>query len=131
MKIPGVSSELGLPHRRALDGVRGVAVIAVLLFDSDRLGGGYLGVDLFFVLSGYLITSLLLVEARATGTVRLIGFWARRARRLLPALLLVLSFVGLREDGAHYRGESARLIARWLLRRFGRAFDRPNPYEQP
>ena len=73
----------------------GSAVVAVLLFHSDRLGGGYLGVDLFFVLSGYLITSLLLVEADATGTVRLIGFWARRARRLLPALLLVLSFVGL------------------------------------
>jgi Predicted acyltransferases len=72
-----------------------VAVIAVLLFHANKLAGGYLGVDLFFVLSGYLITSLLLAEARSTGTVHLLGFWARRARRLLPALFLVLAFVGL------------------------------------
>ena len=52
--------------------------------------GGYLGVDIFFVLSGYLITTLLLVEWRRTGSIGLGGFWARRARRLLPALLLVL-----------------------------------------
>ena len=84
-----------LPHRRALDGVRGAAVLAVLLFHGGKLEGGYLGVDLFFVLSGYLITSLLLAEAQATGTVKLLGFWARRARRLLPALFLVLTFVGL------------------------------------
>ena len=90
-----MSSESRLPHRRALDGVRGVAVVAVLLFHADKLKGGYLGVDLFFVLSGYLITSLLLAEARATGRVKLLGFWARRARRLLPALFLVLVFVGL------------------------------------
>ena len=84
-----------LPHRRALDGVRGAAVVAVLLFHGGKLQGGYLGVDLFFVLSGYLITSLLLAEARSDGTVALLGFWARRARRLLPALFLVLAFVGL------------------------------------
>ena len=84
-----------LPHRRALDGVRGAAVVAVLLFHGGKLKGGYLGVDLFFVLSGYLITSLLLAEARSDGTVNLLGFWARRARRLLPALFLVLAFVGL------------------------------------
>ena len=90
-----MSARSSLPHRRALDGVRGAAVIAVLLFHADKLSGGYLGVDLFFVLSGYLITSLLLAEAGSTGTVRLLGFWARRARRLLPALFLVLAFVGV------------------------------------
>ena len=90
-----MSSESRLPHRRALDGVRGIAVVAVLLFHADKLAGGYLGVDLFFVLSGYLITSLLLAEARTTGRVKLLGFWARRARRLLPALFLVLVFVAL------------------------------------
>ena len=68
---------------------------AVLLFHAGRLDGGYLGVDLFFVLSGYLITSLLLVEAEGTGTIGLLGFWARRARRLLPALFLVLAAVGV------------------------------------
>jgi peptidoglycan/LPS O-acetylase OafA/YrhL len=80
---------------RALDGVRGIAVAAVLLFHANALEGGYLGVDLFFVLSGFLITTLLLAEAEATAGVRLVPFWARRARRLLPALFPVIAFVGL------------------------------------
>jgi peptidoglycan/LPS O-acetylase OafA/YrhL len=75
--------------------VRGVAVVAVLLFHGGKLTGGYLGVDLFFVLSGYLITSLLLVEISATSTIRLGAFWIRRARRLLPALGCVLVFVAV------------------------------------
>src|ERR1700678_3805085 len=75
---------------RGLDGLRGVAVAGVLLFHGDHLQGGYLGVDLFFVLSGYLITSLLLAETATTGGVGLKAFWARRARRLLPALALML-----------------------------------------
>jgi peptidoglycan/LPS O-acetylase OafA/YrhL len=62
----------------------------VLLFHANHLKGGYLGVDFFFVLSGYLITSLLLAEAAQTGSVGLGGFWARRARRLLPALAVLL-----------------------------------------
>jgi peptidoglycan/LPS O-acetylase OafA/YrhL len=73
-----------------LDGLRGLAVAAVVVFHLDRLQGGFLGVDLFFVLSGYLITSLLLREVGAAGSVGLGGFWARRARRLLPALALVV-----------------------------------------
>jgi peptidoglycan/LPS O-acetylase OafA/YrhL len=85
----------GLPHRRALDGVRGAAVLAVLLFHAGHLEGGFLGVDLFFVLSGFLITSLLLAEMRGTARVGLLAFWARRARRLLPALFLLLAGVAL------------------------------------
>jgi len=77
-------------HITALDGARGAAVIAVLLFHGGVLKGGYLGVDLFFVLSGYLITSILLAETARSGTIGLGGFWARRARRLLPALFLML-----------------------------------------
>jgi len=73
-----------------LDGLRGAAVAGVLLFHGGHLQGGYLGVDLFFVLSGYLITSLLLAESRTTGAIGLKAFWARRARRLLPALVLML-----------------------------------------
>ncbi len=73
-----------------LDGLRGLAVAAVFVFHAGHLSGGYLGVDLFFVLSGYLITSLLLVESRSAGHVDLIRFWSRRARRLLPALAVML-----------------------------------------
>ena len=74
----------------ALDGVRGVAILGVLLFHTGHLPGGFLGVDLFFALSGYLITDLLLREIATTGTVSLIAFWGRRVRRLLPALATML-----------------------------------------
>src|SRR5689334_16238534 len=84
--MAAVRRRSGLPHMPTLDWLRGAAVAAVLLFHGDHLAGGYLGVDLFFVLSGFLITSLLLAETTVTGTVALGGFWARRARRLLPAL---------------------------------------------
>ncbi|MBL8610585.1 MAG: acyltransferase, partial [Myxococcales bacterium] len=80
-----------MPHLPALDGLRGLAVAGVLLFHlGGALRGGYLGVDLFFVLSGYLITSLLFFEHDATGRVALGAFWARRAKRLLPALVAML-----------------------------------------
>jgi peptidoglycan/LPS O-acetylase OafA/YrhL len=76
----------------ALDGLRAFAVAGVLAYHLGFgwASGGYLGVDLFFVLSGFLITSLLLEEWVATARIRLASFWARRARRLLPALFLVL-----------------------------------------
>jgi len=86
----------GLPYWPGLDGLRGLAVAAVLAFHGG-LGwarGGFLGVSLFFTLSGFLITSLVVREREATGGVSLSAFWARRARRLLPASLaaLVLAF---------------------------------------
>ena len=81
------------PHLAALDGLRGLAVIAVLLFHAGKLQGGFLGVDLFFALSGFLITSLLLAEVDARGRVGLFAFWGRRLRRLLPAVLLLLVVV--------------------------------------
>src|SRR3954454_19666729 len=85
----------GLGHEPALGGVRGLAVAGVLVFHGGYLQGGYLGVDAFFVLSGVLITSLLLVEAASSGGVSLRRFWARRARRLLPAVACVLAFVAV------------------------------------
>ena len=87
----------GAPGRYwpALDGVRALAIGAVIAFHLGVLGGGWIGVDVFFVLSGFLITTLLLDERDRTGTVRLRAFWARRARRLLPALCLVLVALAL------------------------------------
>ncbi len=81
----------------ALDGLRAFAVLAVLCYHGGMSWaiGGFLGVDAFFVLSGFLITSLLLVEWRGTGGIALSAFWIRRARRLLPALFLVLGGVAL------------------------------------
>ncbi|MEV6825068.1 acyltransferase [Amycolatopsis sp. NPDC051102] len=81
------------PHLPALDGLRGVAILGVLVFHTGHLPGGFLGVDLFFALSGYLITDLLLREAEATGAVSLTAFWGRRIRRLLPALATMLAGV--------------------------------------
>src|SRR4051794_5859280 len=78
--------------RPDIEGLRALAVIAVVLFHARLLGvhGGFVGVDVFFVLSGYLITRLILGELVATGRLRLRAFWGRRARRLLAASALVI-----------------------------------------
>jgi len=75
-----------------LDGLRGIAVLAVIIYHADisMLMGGFLGVDVFFVLSGFLITNLLLEELARTNTIDRASFYLRRIRRLLPALFLVL-----------------------------------------
>ncbi len=80
-----------------LDGLRAVAVVAVMLFHTAAtpLQGGFLGVDVFFVLSGFLIAGILLEERQRTGGIALGAFWLRRARRLAPALLLLLVAVGV------------------------------------
>jgi len=77
-----------------LDGLRGIAVLAVIIYHTDvsLLVGGFLGVDVFFVLSGFLITSLLIEELTQTNTVDRARFYMRRIRRLMPALFLVLFF---------------------------------------
>ncbi len=80
-----------------LDGMRAFAVTAVILYHANPSWavGGYFGVDVFFVLSGFLITTLLLGEWRGSGGVGLRAFWGRRARRLLPALFVMLGVVGM------------------------------------
>ena len=87
-------SGAGVPSsfRPDIEGLRAIAVLLVVAYHAGvpGVGGGYVGVDVFFVLSGYLITGLLVREAEATGTVALGAFYARRARRLLPAVLVVL-----------------------------------------
>jgi peptidoglycan/LPS O-acetylase OafA/YrhL len=82
--------------RRDIEGLRAVAVGLVLVYHAgvSVVPGGYVGVDVFFVLSGYLITGLLFQELKETGTIRLLDFYAKRARRLLPASFTVLIFVG-------------------------------------
>lgn len=78
----------------ALDGLRAAAVIAVLLFHAGHLQGGFLGVDLFFALSGFLITSLLIRDAD-NGGIELTQFWGRRFRRLLPAVFVMIAAVAV------------------------------------
>jgi peptidoglycan/LPS O-acetylase OafA/YrhL len=87
--------DLLFAYRPALDGLRAMAVLPVLLYHAELefASGGFLGVDLFFVISGYLITTLLLREASERGLIRLGAFWIRRARRLFPALFCVLACV--------------------------------------
>jgi peptidoglycan/LPS O-acetylase OafA/YrhL len=111
------------PHRTDIQGLRAVAVLLVVLAHAGMrfLQGGFVGVDVFFVLSGFLITGLLLAEARKNGSVSLLDFYLRRARRIVPAaaltllvtnvaVLFVMNFVRAREavhDDLHAAGFTA------------------------
>src|SRR3954463_6515628 len=87
----GSSPRNGRAFRPDVEGLRAVAVAAVVLFYAavPGLGGGYVGVDVFFVISGFLITGLLWRGVGSTGSVRLRAFYGARARRLLPASAMV------------------------------------------
>src|SRR6478672_13258865 len=87
----------GIGYYAGLDGIRALAIVGVLLYHGGVVwaAGGFLGVEVFFVLSGFLITSLLIAEWRRSATIALRAFWARRARRLLPALFCLVAVVGL------------------------------------
>jgi peptidoglycan/LPS O-acetylase OafA/YrhL len=90
--VNGTTSNQTATRLPGLDGLRALAVIAVIAFHEQlsAFPGGFLGVDVFFVLSGYLITDLLVAQWNRHGHLTLRGFWARRARRLLPALGVLL-----------------------------------------
>jgi peptidoglycan/LPS O-acetylase OafA/YrhL len=114
---PSAVGQASIAHRADIQGLRAVAVLLVVLGHSGVgfMSGGFVGVDVFFVLSGFLITGLLLAEARKKGSVSLLDFYVRRARRILPAAALtllvtniaacfLLNFVRAREavdDGLH------------------------------
>ncbi len=112
-----------LTYRRHIDGLRAVAVLAVVAFHAGLpwLPGGYVGVDVFFVVSGFLITGLLLREFETRGDISLVGFYERRVRRLAPALLLVLAVtlalgaVYLVPIGGEQQGLAKSAIATLLL----------------
>ena len=80
-------------HIPSLNGLRALAVALVVSRHAFLLSAGFIGVDIFFVLSGFLITSLLIVEQHETGTVNILHFFARRALRLFPCLWLMIGFV--------------------------------------
>ncbi|NBS00273.1 MAG: acyltransferase, partial [Actinobacteria bacterium] len=81
-----------LSYIPSLDGIRALSVIAVIIYHANKLWlpGGFLGVEVFFVISGYLITLLLLAESEQSGSISLGQFWMRRFRRLLPALWVMV-----------------------------------------
>jgi peptidoglycan/LPS O-acetylase OafA/YrhL len=90
-------AESGRRFRPDIEGLRAIAIVAVLLCHAGVpfLAGGYVGVDVFFVISGFLITGLLIRELEGTGTISLRGFYARRAKRLLPLSAVLLATVGV------------------------------------
>ncbi len=94
-RAAGAIPERELPYNPPLDGVRAVAIVLVLCYHGGAsfLPGGFIGVDTFFVLSGFLITSILVREHGTSGHIALVSFWARRARRLFPALIVMVGAV--------------------------------------
>jgi peptidoglycan/LPS O-acetylase OafA/YrhL len=117
-----------LGHAPALDGLRGLAILLVVSVHATGYPpGGHLGVDLFFVLSGFLITTLLIEERTETGSISLRRFYARRARRLLPALgLLLVTYLVIDAVKGHDGLETVALAGLY----FGnavQAFSRVNP----
>ncbi|MDV3219806.1 acyltransferase family protein [Intrasporangium sp.] len=115
--MSSASQDPRAPMRGDIEGLRSVAVLFVLVYHLgvDRLSGGFAGVDVFFVISGFLITAGLLTEAERSGTVSLTKFYARRARRLLPAATVVLVFTALAGwrvlPSAHWEALSSDIAA--------------------
>ena len=95
--VDPVSNGTKMPYLPGLDGLRAMAVVMVILYhlELDWFPGGFLGVEAFFVISGYLITALMIGERARSGRVDMVSFWLRRARRLLPALAVLLLSVSV------------------------------------
>jgi peptidoglycan/LPS O-acetylase OafA/YrhL len=131
--LPGDGSNRGvtvgrLGHVPSLDGLRGVAILLVVAVHATGYPpGGHLGVDLFFVLSGFLITTLLLEERHDTGRLSLGNFYARRARRLLPALVLLLVAYLTIDAAKGHDGLKTIALAGLYFGNAVQAFSRVNP----
>ncbi|MDO9173404.1 MAG: acyltransferase, partial [Actinomycetota bacterium] len=98
LPTPSSAAELSrMPYLPGLDGLRAIAVVGVMIYHANHswLEGGFLGVEVFFVISGYLITLLLIGEHERSGSVNLRQFWKRRFRRLLPALYVMMALVAV------------------------------------
>lgn len=126
-QIRRLTLRLSMPYSPSLDGVRAIAVLMVLAFHARAPGsaGGFLGVDVFFVLSGYLITRLLTAEHGATGTINIPRFYARRLARLYPALLVMLvAYLIVARDlfGVNINHARDAAIAATYLSDYARAF---------
>src|SRR5690348_5281464 len=131
------------PIRRGdIEGLRGIAVLAVVAYHAGLIRGGYVGVDVFFVISGYLITQLLWRELHKSGRVSFPTFYARRARRLLPmaATVLVVTLLASRiwlpplqtRDVAKDAGSAALYVANYrflALRTDYLATNAPSPFQ--
>jgi peptidoglycan/LPS O-acetylase OafA/YrhL len=144
IKVTGAGIDVKTRRLPGLDGLRAIAVIGVLLYHAGVgfLPGGFLGVDLFFVISGFLITSLLLSEARPADHISLRQFYLRRARRLLPALVVMLAVVAAfmaifaAADLGQARGDIAAAlgyVSNWWYvlhhRSYFVAAGRPSPFQ--
>ena len=137
---PSATPKVG--YMPALDGLRALAVLVVVLYHGEvsSLPGGFLGVEVFFVISGYLITALLVAERTSTGGTAYLHFWARRARRLLPALFALAAVVGTwwlvfhHDEVATIRGDIAgalTYVTNWyqivVRQSYFEAMGRPSP----
>ncbi len=141
--VPRWSARPPLQYLPGLDGIRALSVVAVIAYhlDYERAAGGYLGVEVFFVLSGFLITRLMLDEEWRTGTISRTAFWLRRARRLLPAVITLIVGVWLwaiavlpAGDAAQFRGDafaSLFYVQNWHAiiadQPYFESFGRPSP----
>src|SRR3954469_24545966 len=133
-----------LPYLPGLDGIRGIAIACILAYHLDRrwLPGGVLSITVFFTLSGFLITALLLREVDDTGTIDLGTFWLRRARRLAPAAVATVGLIAVLVKaaggivGRDLIGDAIGALtwtANWRFiatgSSYGQVFDHPSPFQ--
>ena len=137
----GRPARLGITHVPALDGLRGVAIVGMLLYHANLAKGSWLSLSTFFTLSGFLITGLLVTEHHSTGGTDLGSFWSRRARRLVPGALVALTLTAVLAWVMEWIVASSRAdflsstfwVANWRFifadRSYGELFTNPSPVQ--